>query len=131
MGTVNLEKVISANPDVYIASGGYAANAQGPGVKLGADVPYEVARESLNGVLSRKGINTLSAVKDGKAYAIWHNFYNSPYNVLAVQEFGKWFYPEKFKDLDTQKTMDTLYKEFLAIEPSGTYWVGLQAETDK
>ncbi|VFS51809.1 ferrichrome/ferrioxamine B periplasmic transporter [Budvicia aquatica] len=91
-------------------------------------MPYEVARNSLNSILNRKGINTLPAVQEGRTYAVWHSFYNSPYNVLAIQEFGKWFYPEQFKDIDTQKTMDTLYKDFLAIEPSGTYWVGPQAD---
>ncbi|AKJ42676.1 ABC transporter substrate-binding protein [Pragia fontium] len=131
LGTVNLEKIIATNPDVYIASGARATDAKGPGVKLGADVPYQVARDSLNSVLKRKGIDTLPAVKEGKTYAIWHSFYNSPYNVLAIQEFGKWFYPEQFKDIDTQKTMETLYKEFLAIEPSGTYWVGLPTEERK
>lgn len=128
LGTVNLEKIIATNPDVYIASGARGADAAGPGIKLGADVPYEVARNSLNSVLGRKGIETLPAVKEGRTYAIWHSFYNSPYNVLAIQEFGKWFYPEQFKDVDTQKTMETLYKDFLAIEPSGTYWVGPQAD---
>ncbi|MDR0806197.1 MAG: ABC transporter substrate-binding protein [Enterobacteriaceae bacterium] len=128
LGTINLEKVIATSPDVYIASGGSAPEAKTAGIKLGATVSYDVARDSLDNVISRNGINTLPAVKAGKAYAIWHNFYNSPYNVLAIQEFAKWFYPEKFKDLDTKKTMDTLYKEFLAIEPSGTYWVGLPAE---
>lgn len=128
LGTVNLEKIIATNPDVYIATGARAANAPGLGIKLGADVPYEVARNSLNSILNRKGINTLPAVQEGRTYAVWHSFYNSPYNVLAIQEFGKWFYPEQFKDIDTQKTMDTLYKDFLAIEPSGTYWVGPQAD---
>lgn len=128
LGTVNLEKVIATNPDVYIASGALGSDASGPGIKLGADVTSDVARNSLNSVLKRNGIDTLPAVKEGRTYAIWHSFYNSPYNVLAIQEFGKWFYPEQFKDIDTQKTMDTLYKDFLAIDPSGTYWVGPQAD---
>ncbi|WP_159564703.1 ABC transporter substrate-binding protein [Budvicia diplopodorum] len=128
LGTVNLEKIIATNPDVYIASGARGADVKGLGIKLGADVSYDVARDSLNSVLTRKGIETLPAVKQGRVYAIWHSFYNSPYNVLAIQEFAKWFYPERFKDIDTQKTMETLYKDFLAIEPSGTYWVGPQAD---
>ncbi|QBH95884.1 iron ABC transporter substrate-binding protein [Limnobaculum zhutongyuii] len=131
LGTVNLEKIIATNPDVYIASGARGADAKGPGVKLGADVSYDVARASLESALKRKGIDTLPAVKEGRTYAIWHSFYNSPYNVLAIQEFGKWFYPEKFKDINTNETMKTLYKDFLAIEPTGTYWVGAVGENNK
>ncbi|KFC96905.1 ABC transporter substrate-binding protein [Leminorella grimontii] len=128
LGTVNLEKIIATNPDVYIASGSRAADAKDPGVKLGADVPEAIARQSLLSILDRKGISALPAVKEGRTYAIWHSFYNSPYNVLAIQAFGTWFYPEQFKDVDPKKTMDALYKEFLAIEPSGTYWVAPQPE---
>lgn len=62
-------------------------------------------------------------MKDGKDYAIWHNYYNSPYNVLATQVFAKWFYPEQFADLDPQKTLNELHSQFLAVEPTGIYWV--------
>ncbi|KGA50963.1 periplasmic binding family protein [Yersinia ruckeri ATCC 29473] len=123
LGTVNLEKVLSANPDIYIASGGKAPDNNAPGVSLGAQVTKAQAQSSLQTILDRKGINTLSAVKNGRSYGIWHNFYNSPYNVLAIQIFAKWFYPEQFADLDPNKTMNSLYSQFLAIEPTGTYWV--------
>jgi iron complex transport system substrate-binding protein len=42
--------------------------------------------------------------------------------VLAVQAFAKWFYPQKFADLDPEQTMKQMYQQFLAVEPSGTYW---------
>ncbi|MGL4485676.1 MAG: ABC transporter substrate-binding protein [Yersinia sp. (in: enterobacteria)] len=123
LGTVNLEKVLVANPDIYIASGGKAPDSQAPGIVLGAQVTPEQAQTSLQKVLNRKGINTLSAVNDGRSYAIWHNYYNSPYNLLAIQSFAKWFYPEQFVSLDPKRTMDDLYSQFLAVEPSGTYWI--------
>lgn len=74
-------------------------------------------------ITERKGISSLSAVKDKQDYAIWHNYYNSPYNVIATQVFAKWFYPEQFADLEPQKTLEELHREFLAIEPTGVYWV--------
>jgi iron complex transport system substrate-binding protein len=123
LGTVNLEKVLAANPDIYIASGGKAPDSQAPGIVLGAQVTPEQAQTSLQKILNRKGINTLSAVNDGRSYAIWHNYYNSPYNLLAIQSFAKWFYPEQFVSLDPKRTMDDLYSQFLAVEPSGTYWI--------
>lgn len=123
LGTVNLEKVLASNPDIYIVSGGKASGSDDPGVSLGAQVTPEQAQTSLQKILARKGINTLSAVNDGHSYAIWHNYYNSPYNVLAIQSFAKWFYPQQFADLDPKKTMDSLYAQFLAVEPSGTYWI--------
>lgn len=127
LGQINLEKVLSANPDVYIASGAKAPDAKDPGIKLGAKVSEQQARDSLNSAMQRTGISTLKAVQDGNSHAIWHSYYNSPYNVLAVQAFAKWIYPEKFASLDPKKTMDSMYQQFLAVDPSGTYWVDAKA----
>ena len=127
LGQINLEKVLSANPDVYIASGAKAPDAKDPGIKLGAKVTEQQARDSLNSAMQRTGISTLKAVRDGNSHAIWHSYYNSPYNVLAVQAFAKWIYPEKFASLDPKKTMDSMYQQFLAVDPSGTYWVDAKA----
>ncbi len=126
LGQVNLEKVIAAQPDVYLVSGGgkppKAGDPQPAGLVLGAQTTPEQASASLKPLLARKGISTLKAVEDGRSFGIWHNYYNSPYNVLAVQVFAKAFYPQKFADLDPQQTQQQLYKQFLAVEPTGTYW---------
>nr|WP_305790491.1 ABC transporter substrate-binding protein [Pantoea sp. 1.19] len=123
LGTVNLEQVLSMDPDVYIASGAKAPQAPGPGVALGAAVNAADAQRSLDTVLARPGIRELRAVRDGNSYAIWHNFYNSPYNILAIQAFARWFHPQAFADLDINETQARLYREFLAIPPSGTWWI--------
>ncbi|WP_207627300.1 MULTISPECIES: ABC transporter substrate-binding protein [Photorhabdus] len=123
LGNMNLEKVIAADPYIYIASGAKAPDSNEPGVKLGAQSTTELAKASLKTMTERKGISSLTAVKEGRDYAIWHNYYNSPYNVIVAQVFAKWFYPEQFADLDPQKTLNELHSKFLAIEPSGVYWV--------
>lgn len=122
LGTINLEKIIATQPAVYLASGSKSPNATAPGIQLGAQVTNAQAQQSFQAVLSRKGISQLDAVKAQRAYAIWHHFYNSPYNILAIQQFAKWFYPDKFAHLNVTATEKQLYRDFLAIEPSGTYW---------
>jgi len=127
LGTVNLEKILAIDPKVYIASGGKSpTSAAGPGLMLGAETTAQQAQESLARVVQRNGIDKLSAVKDGRAYGIWHNFYNSPYNILAIQEMATWFHPQQFAQLDPEQTMQQLYKQFLAVEPTGTYWTRLK-----
>lgn len=123
LGTMNLEKIIAADPNIYIASGAKAPGSKDIGVQLGAQSTLQDAKESLKTITHRKGINSLSAIKDKQDYAIWHNYYNSPYNVIATQVFAKWFYPEQFSGLDPQKTLEELHREFLAVEPTGVYWV--------
>jgi len=127
LGQVNLEKVIASQPDIYIASGGRAPAKDGDtsvptSLVLGAQVTPQQAQASFTPLLQRKGISTLKAVEEGHSFGIWHNYYNSPYNVLAVQAFAKWFYPQKFAYLDPEQTMKQMYQQFLAVEPSGTYW---------
>lgn len=128
LGLVNLEKVIASRPDVYIVTGGATAQKSGDAnpstsLMLGAQVTPQQAQASFMPLLQRKGIATLQAVEVGRSYGIWHNYYNSPYNVIAVQAFAKWFYPQKFAYLDPEQTQKQMYKQFLAVEPTGTYWV--------
>nr|WP_187649622.1 ABC transporter substrate-binding protein [Xenorhabdus indica] len=123
LGTMNLEKVIAVDPYIYIASGAQDPGEKSEGIQMGAQTSADIARAGLKSITERRGINTLTAVKEGRTHAIWHHYYNSPYNVVVTQVFANWFYPEKFADLDPQQTLKELHSKFLAIEPAGTYWV--------
>ncbi|QTL41279.1 ABC transporter substrate-binding protein [Xenorhabdus budapestensis] len=123
LGTMNLEKVIAVDPYIYIASGAQDPGEKGEGIQMGAQTSVDIARAGLKSITERRGINNLTAVKEGRTHAIWHHYYNSPYNVVVTQVFAKWFYPEKFADLDPHQTLKELHSKFLAIEPAGTYWV--------
>ena len=70
----------------------------------------------------RRGIVQLQAVHEGRAYALWHHFYNSPFNVAAVQVLAKWLHPTLFADIDPRATLQTLYQRFQPIPLEGTYW---------
>lgn len=123
LGDVNVEYVLNQDPDVYIASG----NRQ-PGLLLGADISEAQARESMSRVLARPEFAPLKAIREGRAYGIWHDFYNSPYNILAVEAMARWLHPALFADVDPHATMEEL-NGFLATGLSGNYWLdGLDAE---
>ena len=85
----------------------------------------EAARQSLARANQRRGINALQAVQQGRAYAIWHHYYNSPFNVVAVQVFAKWLHPELFADLDPRATLQTMFTQFQPIPLTGVYWTSL------
>jgi iron complex transport system substrate-binding protein len=128
-GTINLEYLLAQQPDIYIATaiGSAATTAKAPRrVALGADVQPDLARETLARATSRPGIADLDAVRSGRAHAIWHHFYNSPFNVAAVQAFAKWFHPALFADLDPVETLHTLYRRFQPVAATGTYWIDLK-----
>ncbi|WP_322521673.1 ABC transporter substrate-binding protein [Guyparkeria halophila] len=124
-GLVSLEYLLSHQPDIYIgtAIGSKNDKAHNGHIVLGAGVSEAQARQSLDVTLQRRGIREFEAVKNGRAHAIWHHFYNSPFNVVALQAFAKWLHPEAFRDLEPAETFDRLRARFLPYETTGTYWI--------
>jgi iron complex transport system substrate-binding protein len=124
-GTVSLEFLLTNPPEVYIgtAIGAAATKDSSPErLALGSDVSAEVARETLQRSLRRTGIADLDAVKNGRAFAVWHHFYNSPLNVAAVQAIAKWLHPDLFKHLDPEGLLRDLHHKFQPYELEGVYW---------
>lgn len=123
LGEVNMEKVLAMSPSVYIATGAGAPGAR-TGLKFGAGVSPAMAREALQRTAQRGQLGALAAVRNGNVHGAWHHFYNTPYHVVLIQQFAKWLHPARFAGLDPQATWVKMHKEFLAIEPQGTYWIG-------
>ncbi|WP_333683913.1 ABC transporter substrate-binding protein [Pontibaca methylaminivorans] len=123
-GKLNLEYVISREPDVYIATGGPHLEKSG-GLVLGTGYDEATARESLRRVAARKGISGLSAVKSGRVHGFSHQLINSPLDVVAVETFAKWIHPEIFGDLDPGATLAEINQRFLSLPYEGVYWVDL------
>lgn len=122
IGNLSTEYILSENPDIYIGTG-VERSIRDVGIEMGADVNPDDAISSLRVVVDRTGINALKAVENDKIHAIWHNFYNSPLNILALEAMATWFHPELFHDLDPEQTLELLNEEFLAVPMEGTFWV--------
>ncbi len=129
-GVVNPEQIIASNPDHVIVTGSnwelYVPGGAWVGVGSGADKAK--ARAKLAGLMKRPAYTGVKAVKDSHVHAVWHQFYNSPYQFVAIQAMAKWLHPELFKDLDPEATMKTLYERLLPVPYKTGYWVSL---TDK
>ncbi|AXA23218.1 MULTISPECIES: ABC transporter substrate-binding protein [Pseudomonas] len=117
LGDVSVEYVLKADPDVYIATGNRA-----PGVLLGAGVSADTARQSLARIIARPEFAPLRPIRDGQAHGLWHDFYNSPFNILAIEAMARWVHPERFKDLDPQATMADI-NHLLKVGLDGHYWI--------
>ncbi|KWI28821.1 ABC transporter substrate-binding protein [Burkholderia stagnalis] len=125
-GTLNPEYLLSRQPDVYIGTAiGSALTLQSAPrrIALGAGVTRDAAVQSLDRALQRPTIAPLRAVSERRAYAIWHHFYNSPFNVVAVQALAKWLHPDLFADLDPRRTFDTMVRRFQPVALNGEYWI--------
>ncbi|TIU90860.1 MAG: ABC transporter substrate-binding protein, partial [Mesorhizobium sp.] len=66
-----------------------------------------------------------AAQKTRNFHGIWHQFYNNPYEFVAVQQLAKWFHPNLFDDLDPDATFAEYHRRFLPIDYQPGYSVSL------
>jgi len=124
---VSLEAVITADPDIIIGTGANWAEAR-PEVQatlLGYEGDPAGNEARLVALSERNGFNTMRAVEDGRMHSIYHQFYNSPYHFIAIQQLAKWIQPDDFEDLDPEATFATLHDRFMPFETDGQFWVSL------
>ena len=128
-GTVNPEQIIASNPDQVIVTGSnwelYVPGGKWIGVGPGADEAE--ARKKLAALMQRPGFTGVKAVTEGNVHAIWHQFYNSPYQFVAVQQIAKWLHPDLFKDLDPDATFRELHERFLPVAYHPGYFASLNS----
>ncbi|MGF6177395.1 ABC transporter substrate-binding protein [Ensifer sp. 4252] len=129
-GTVNPEQVIASNPDQIIITGGnwdkYIPGGDWVGVGYGADL--KEAERKLEALTNRPAFTGVKAVSDRNVHAIWHQFYNNPYQFVAIQEIAKWLHPDLFADLDPEATFKELHARFLPLDYKPGYFVSLKGE---
>ncbi|WP_042775421.1 ABC transporter substrate-binding protein [Sinorhizobium fredii] len=126
-GTVNPEQIIASNPEQIIITGGnwegYVPGGNWVGVGYGAD--EKEAFRKLENLTKRPAFTDVKAVKEGNVHAIWHQFYNNPYQFVAIQQIAKWLHPDLFKDLDPEATFKELHERFLPLPYKSGYFVSL------
>ena len=129
-GTVNPEQIIASNPDQVIVTGGmwegYVPGGNWVGVGYGADL--NEAHRKLENLTKRPAFTGIKAVADGNVHAIWHQFYNNPYQFVAIQQIAKWLHPDLFKDLQPEATFKELHTRFLPLDYKPGYFVSLKGE---
>lgn len=127
-GQLNPEQVIAANPQhVVVTSANWEAYVPGGswvGVGPGADLVE--AHRKLQAYPRRAAYAGTQAVQDGAFHAIWHQFYNSPYQFAAIQQLAKWLHPALFEALDPDASLRELHERFLPVPYRPGYFISLQ-----
>lgn len=129
-GTVNPEQIIAADPAQIVVTGGeWELSAPGGAwVGMGPGSDMTKAADKLAGLMQRPAFTGVQAVNDGNVHAIWHQFYNSPYQFAAVQQLGKWLHPAAFADVDPDATMKAFHEKFLPVPYQPGLFVSLSAK---
>lgn len=114
-GNISVEKIISMNPDYYLMTGSKRPGKGTAVIPFGYNVPAGDVAAAFNALLARQGVASIPAVAKGHTGALYHHFYNNPYNIIAIEALSKIFYPTQFEDVDPQADYHTLITRFTAI----------------
>jgi iron complex transport system substrate-binding protein len=127
-GQLNAEQIIAADPaQVIVTSGRWDAYVPGGdwvGVGPGADLVE--AERKLRGFTRKPAYTGTAANRSQAFHAMWHQFYNSPYQFVALQQIAVWLHPQLFVGLDADATFRTLHERFLPIPYEAGYFVSLK-----
>jgi len=114
-GNVSVEKIISLNPDYYLMTGSKRPAKGTAIIPFGYNVAESDVAAAFNALVSRQGVSSIPAVAQGHTGALYHHFYNNPYNIIAIEALSKIFYPTRFNDVDPLADYHELIKNFTQI----------------
>ncbi|WP_422731884.1 ABC transporter substrate-binding protein [Leclercia pneumoniae] len=114
-GTVSVEKIISMNPDYYLMTGSKRPGKGTAIIPFGYNVQANAVQSAFTALLARQGVSSIPAVEKGHTGALYHHFYNNPYNIIAIEALSKIFYPTLFPDVDPLADYHLLITRFTQI----------------
>ncbi|MGF1735301.1 ABC transporter substrate-binding protein [Photobacterium satsumensis] len=129
-GKMSPESVIAARPDVYIMQTTGWIDKQGnptAGIPLGyatapnASINDAAIAKATQSLMDRTWLKAVNGYQSKDVYSIYMPFYNSPYNLVAMEYFAKWIHPEQFADLDPEKTFEEMNQRFANRQASGVF----------
>jgi len=108
--TVSSEWVLERNPEVIVVRA-MPANLLGYGVSSD-----EQAKQKWQEIIGRPGWELVDAVKNGTVYLLAFEVCSAPRAPIGILYMAKWFYPERFKDLDPGQVHSDFLERFFGFE---------------
>lgn len=126
-GPISPELVIAEDPDIIIITGSYWPKNP-TSMKLGYYADALESQESLAAFTKRPGWDRLKAVRNGRVYAIHHGLSRHIYDFVALEFFAKIFHPDRFEDLDPERSFRDFHDAYLPVEFGGLWMMKLATE---
>lgn len=113
---IDPEAVIERSPQVIIKIIGSGRYTFG-GYEGGNETAFQQAYQDMT---SRKGWETLEAVKENRIYLLHTDILGGPHHFIGTQYMAKWFYPDRFADLDPSALHDEYLSRYQGLQPTLT-----------
>lgn len=129
-GQINPEQVLHMAPEhVVVTSADWGAYRQtGDWIPVGPGSDGERARKVLASYPLKAVYRDTPAARRKRFHAIWHQFYNSPYDFVVIQQLAAWFHPSLFAGLDADDTFRRFHERFLPVPYAPGYFASLDED---
>ena len=114
------EQVISADPEVIIFTCSPREDVN-DNVVLGYGADEAIARENLKAYENREGWADLSAVKNHRMGALYHDLSRHIFDIAGAQFLAKQIQPELFADLDPEANLAEFFRRFMPVDLNGVW----------
>lgn len=124
-GEVSEEQIIAADPQFYLMTVADWENTRkgSASVPLGYTGSAERAVPALEKLMARPKLQYLTAYQQKQVLALYQQYYDTPFNIIAVEAIAKMLHPALFPELDPQADSLMLHKTFTALDGSGLFWL--------
>ena len=118
------EQVIASDPEVIIFTCSPREDVS-DNVVLGYGADETLAKEHLEAYKTRDGWAELSAVKNDRMGALYHDLSRHIFDFAGAQFLAKQIQPEIFADLDPEGNLAEFFSRFMPVELDGVWTVSL------
>ncbi len=119
------EFVLKSDPDIILILAEQKGNPEESMTKpmsMGVEITEEMAAAEVADYLARPGWDSLTAVKEGRVYAICNSLTHDIPSFYCFQHIAKIVWPDDFNDIDPDANLKEFFDRFMPIKFSGTWF---------
>lgn len=109
-GDIALETLIRLQPDVYLMTGTQRIRRGAHSVPFGYGTSEADAQAGIAALMRRPGFAATARREGACVHALYHQFYNSAFNIVGLEYLAQTLYPQRFAALSP----DATYRELIA-----------------
>ena len=118
------EQIIASDPEIIIFTASPQTDIDN-NVVLGYGCDEKKALSALEAYKDRTGWASLSAVKNNRMGALYHDLSRHIFDFAGAQFLAKQIQPELFADLDPQAVLAEFFEKFMPVELEGAWMIAL------
>ena len=111
-GEVPIERLIHDKPEVYLMTGTPQNRKGSRLIPFGYGAEPDTTRTALQALMARQGLSWAANAPQACVYAVTHQFYDTPLNIVAVEFLAKVIHPALFPEIDADRSYRELVERY-------------------